>query len=121
MKKALLIACIFTFLLSFQAISQAGQASLTKSGAVVLSNDEPLKDHYVLSADHFNFESDQEAMEHFASVSSNHVVYRMNRYNGTLNVHLQTKKEPNWTINDWNNYLAEHKAMSSTTTHQTSK
>lgn len=121
MKKVLLFSCLLCILTAFQATAQAGQAVLTKSGAVLLNDQQPLQEHYTLDASLFNFESDQQAIDYFKVINSNNVVYRPTLYNGKVNIYLQLKKQPTWTLSDWNAYLAEHKAQPTETNHETSK
>jgi hypothetical protein len=121
MKKALLILCLITIFTGTQAFSQTGEAVVTKAGAVLLNDEEPLQSHYTISASQFNFESDQQAINYFNGLNTEYVAYRPTLYNGKVNIYLQLKKQPDWTVEDWNAYLAEHKVRNSETTHQTSK
>ena len=102
-------------------MAQTGQAVLTKSGAVLLNNDQPLQENYSLDASLFNFESDQQAIDYFKNINTNNVFYRPTLYNGKVQVYLQLKKQPTWTLADWNAYLSEHKAVATETNHETSK
>jgi len=121
MKKTLLLLCFATFLISAQTFSQESEATVTKDGAVLLNEEEPLKSHYTISASKFDFESDQQAINYFNQINTDYVVYRPTLYNGKVNIYLQIKKQPDWTVEDWNNYLANHKVKNSETPHQTSK
>lgn len=107
--------------MGLQAFSQTNEATVTKNGAVVLNEEQPLQSHYTISASQFDFESDQDAISYFNGINTDFVVYRPTLYNGKVNIYLQLKKQPDWTIEDWNDYLAEHKVKESETTHQTLK
>jgi hypothetical protein len=121
MKKVIFLVCLATFALGSQVFSQTNEAIVTQNGAVLLNEQEPLQSHYTINADQFNFQSDQQAINYFNGINTEYVVYRPTLYNGKVNIYLQTKKQPDWTVEDWNTYLAEHKVRNSQTSHQTSK
>jgi hypothetical protein len=121
MKKVVFLFCLLTFALGSQVFSQTNEAIVTQNGAVLLNEQEPLQSYYTISADQFNFESDQQAISYFNGINTEYVVYRPTLYNGKVNIYLQVKKQPDWTVEDWNAYLAEHKVRNSQTSHQTSK
>jgi len=121
MKKIVFLLFLASFALGAQVFSQTSEATLTDEGAVKLNEEQPLQSHYTINASQFEFESDQEALEYFASKSSNHVVYRINRSSGEINMYLQLKREPDWSLQDWNTYLTQNKIAQSESTHQTSK
>jgi len=109
MKKIYLLTCFAIFAFGLQAFSQASEATVTEEGAVTLSEEEPLQTHYTISASQFDFESDQEAINYFNGINTEYVVYRPTLYNGKINIYPQLKKNPDWTVEDWNAYLSEHK------------
>lgn len=103
-----LMLCAF-FMLSLSTMAQSSQATITKSGAILLNDDEPLKESYTLDASQFNFDTTQEALDYFKEVKTDLVFYRPALQNGIVTIYLQLRKEPNWSIEDWNNYLASNK------------
>lgn len=118
-KLAALLVCIIG--VSASVYAQEAVATLSKSGAVVLPESEPLKSAYQIDASQFNFESNESAIEHFMSKNNRDVSYRPVLHNGVVMVYLQLKEHPDWTTAQWNAYLAENKARPTETTHQSSK
>lgn len=106
---------------SASASAQEAVATLSKSGAVVLPESEPLKSAYQIDASLFNFESNESAIDFFQSKNNRDVSYRPVLHNDIVMVYLQLKQNPDWTIAQWNAYLAENKVRPTETTHQSSK
>lgn len=117
------LAALLVFIIGVSASvnAQEAVATLSKSGAVVLPESEPLKSAYEIDASEFNFESNETAIAFLQSKNNREVSYRPVLHNGVVMVYLQLKKHPEWTTAQWNAYLAENKVRPTETTHQSSK
>ncbi len=115
-----LVLCAL-FIFSTGLMAQSSQATIGKSGAVLLSDSTPLQEAYSLDASTFNFDNADEARVYFQAVNTNLVFYRPVLNNGVVMVYLQLTKEPNWTKEDWNTYLLSNKVLTTETSHSTSK
>lgn len=112
--------CAF-FLFSMGVSAQTSQATITKSGAVVLNDSEPLKGSYSLDASQFNFDNTEDALAHFQTVGTDLVFYRPVLNNGIVMMYLQLNKQSNWTKEDWNSYLESNKVLTTETMQSPSK
>jgi hypothetical protein len=122
MKSLLQFLISSTFVLvAFCASAQTGQAALSKSGHIVLNADQALLSAYELDASSFNFQSSEEALAYFADKQTEMVTYRPVFQNNVVMIYLQIKRQPQWSLNDWNAYLKEHAVLPTTTNHQTAK
>lgn len=105
-------------LLSASLYAQPGDATLSKSGAVILSADQPLNSVYAINAENFNFENSAEAIQYFSTVNTNDVFYRPVLDNNVVMMYLQLKNHPEWTKENWNAYLSQNKAVKKENAHQ---
>lgn len=117
----LILSLGFVISMAAGAYAQTNLATIANSGAVLLSEEQPLQSSYDLDASEFNFEDIHAALDHFKNVNTDLVFYRPVPNNGIVKMYLQLNKQPNWTKEDWNNYLAEHKVLSTQTNHSPSK
>ena len=59
----------FAFILFFTSLSaQPGNATVSKSGIVLLSADQPLNSVYAIDAETFHFTNSNEAIEYFQNI-----------------------------------------------------
>ncbi len=101
---------LIAFLAMTTALSaQPGTSTLSKTGALILSTDQPLQSQYALDASNFNFATEQDAIDYFASKNSEFVSFRPSLQNDIILIYLQVKQRPNWTKEDWNAHFQEHK------------
>lgn len=118
--KLALMLC-FAIGISTTALAQNAQATLSKSGAVVLPESETLKSAYEIDASLFNFESNEEAIDYLQSKNSKEVSYRPVLHNGIIMVYLQLKQNPDWTTAQWNAYFAENRIRNTELMHNTNQ
>lgn len=106
---------------SAYSFSQNAQATLRHDGSLKLDVDQPLTEAYEVDATQFNFYNLEEAIAYFKEVNTDLVIYRPVLHNDLVMVYLQLKKQPSWTIEDWNAYLEEHKTLKTAVQHDTAK
>ncbi len=107
--KILVLAAFILFSASLYA--QPGNATVSKSGSVLLSADQPLNSVYAIDAENFHFENSSDAIEYFKTVNTSDVVYRPILENNVVMMYLQVKKHPEWTKENWAAYLFNNKVM----------
>lgn len=104
---------VFIFLIfTASANAQSGVATLTKDGALQIEAGESLQNVFSIDASEFNFKSEYDAIQFFAEKQTDNVTFRPVFDRGIVMVYLQTKKNREWTINQWNAYLSKHKILS---------
>lgn len=109
MKTLKQLIVLIAFLAMTTALSaQPGSATLSAKGALVLSSDQPLQSQYALDASNFNFTTNQDAIDYFASKNSEYVSFRPSLQNNIILIYLQVKQRPDWTKADWNAHFKEH-------------
>ncbi|HKL40178.1 MAG TPA: hypothetical protein VJ894_05835 [Cryomorphaceae bacterium] len=92
---------------ALEGLSQSYEAIFTANGSLVLDDTHPLTDHYELSTEAFNFESQQEALSYFRNLNAEFIAMRPIVENGVVHIYLQRKQKPEWTMEDWNAYTNE--------------
>lgn len=109
----------FAFILFFTSLSaQPGNATVSKSGIVLLSADQPLNSVYAIDAETFHFTNSNEAIEYFKTLNTSNVAYRPVLENNVVMMYLQLKNHPEWTKENWAAYLSEHKVKNAEKTSQ---
>ncbi len=106
---------------SAYSYSQNAQATISHDGSLKLDANQPLTEAYQVDANQFNFYNLEEALAYFKEVNTDLVIYRPVLHNDLIMVYLQLKKQPSWTIEDWNAYLEEHKTLETAVQHDTAK
>lgn len=86
--------------------AQNPQATLNKAGQVKLPNDVPLADAYEIDLSGFDFEDEMAAVDFFRSISDQKYFYRPVVSQQVVILYLQRAKAPDWSVADWNTYLA---------------
>ncbi len=88
------------------AIGQSSIEALEPTeGKIVLPENQDLSELYTIDISSLNFQSFEEAIEFFNSFNSNEVAFRPKTDLNTVNVYLQLKRHPDWTVADWNQEL----------------
>ncbi len=111
MKPIKIIFLFASILLTASLYAQPGDATVSKTGIVVLSADQPLNSVYAVDAEPFHFTNDSEAIQYFNTVNTSDVMYRPILQNNVVMMYLQLKNHPEWTKENWAAYLSENKAI----------
>jgi hypothetical protein len=86
-------------------------AELTSDGIIQLPVGQPLNATYLIDMSHLSFSSDEEMMAFFASrAGENYFVRAIPHLNKAI-VHVQSQKNPNWNVDQWNAHLATETAV----------
>ena len=107
MKLRPLIAIIALCMLTFTLTAQQSETSLalTNQGIFQLP-DEGLKAIYTLDIESLELTTLQEGIAYFEDKNTEFVLFRPNSSFETASVFLLLEKRPEWSVSDWNNYLA---------------
>jgi len=120
MKNLILILSLFISCHN-NVLAQLNEVKVNDKGSIVLDENSELNSHYTLNLSEFEFDSDQKAIEYFNGLNTEYVIYRPTLYQGTVQIYLQLKKKPDWTLADWNEYFEKHKMDSIETIRKPSK
>jgi hypothetical protein len=97
------------------AIAQTGKASISDSGLITIPTEAALTDAFAIDISTFGFETPTEVLNFLNASEIQDVAFRPLLDQGLVMVYLQTKKNPDWTINQWNAYLkSKHQANKAT-------
>lgn len=88
----------------------AQSASVSDAGVIMLPNDQPLIDAYTIDISSFNFASTDEVLTFFKAANIQDVAMRPLLDNDVLMVYPQIKRQPDWTVQEWNQYLFTRQA-----------
>lgn len=110
MKKTLyafMLLFAVTWMASDVNAQEVRQANLTESGIVQLNaNDEP-NGRFEFQLDGFQFESPSAMTAYFQERCDENVVLRAIPAQNKVIMIVKGENNPNWTVSDWNNYLAD--------------
>jgi hypothetical protein len=104
---ALTLLFAMTWLASDVNAQEVRQANLTETGIVQLNaNDEP-NGRFEIQLDGFQFESPAAMTAYFQERCDENVLLRAVPGENKVLMIVKGDNKPNWTVADWNNYLAE--------------
>jgi len=108
MKKLLYATFMLVFVSAFQSHSQAQelvQVSISPTGVLQLPVNASPNDAFKIDVSNLNFASEQEMIQYFNQKCGDNHIFRAVANENAAILHLQTKRQPNWTQSDWNAYL----------------
>ena len=103
----LLISGLFCIGVFLMHNASAQEATLSRTLEIKLDESLELQEHYIIDADEFGFESQQEALNYFKDVKADFVAIRPQIPQGKVHIYLQRKQKPNWDLDQWNSYLSK--------------
>jgi hypothetical protein len=80
---------------------------VNNNGTIALPIDQELQEVYEIDIASLEFESLEGAVEYFKELNSKYVLFRPNPDLNTAMLYLQLSKRPAWSVEQWNNLLAE--------------
>ena len=89
--------------LQAQTIATAQMAD----GVVLLDENAPLTFQYQLDMQDMTFENEQEALDFFTQYNTQRASFLVYFEEKRVEIHIELRMEPTWTISDWNAYLLE--------------
>lgn len=97
----------FAFIGTTQAQTSVseGKAILNEKGKVVLQNKEKLTYNNFMDISAMKFEKSEKATEHFSKKNTELVTFVVDLEKKTVNIQIELRARPDWTIEDWNKYL----------------
>lgn len=98
---------LMIFSLAAHAQAEPPKASLSQAGILQLPADAPLSSTYLVDLSNFNFASEQEMVSFFASKATDNFAMRAIPHLNQAIVYLQVKKNANWSVTQWNAFLAQ--------------
>ena len=101
----------FLYALPLLAQGDLPEASISKSGKIVLDASVPVSDSYQADISHFQFANEKAAEAFFSRLADGITTFTLDLPNKKVTLHLAVKMLANankhWQVSDWNEYFSK--------------
>jgi hypothetical protein len=87
------------------AFAQTETAGISNTGHITIPLHADLSNGFSVDVSAFNFATSQDALNYFNAAETKDVAFRPLLDQGVVMLYLQIKKHPDWTADQWNQYL----------------
>lgn len=88
---------------------EIAEVIINNDGSISLPTDQELSQMYAIDITSLEFDSLEEAVDHFSEINSKYLAFRPDIENNTAYLFLQTAKRSQWSVEDWNTLLSDIK------------
>lgn len=103
---AVVLGCHFSAFAQSAALA-GGKATLSKEGKVTLQKGQSLQYNNVLDLSALNTADESATTARFAKKNTELVTFQTDPAKKVMYVQIELRSKPDWTIDDWNAYLAK--------------